>query len=726
MQRKTSNSRLSAQILNPSAHSHSHTHYIDTTGLGISNVPVSPSGEVHSKSNHASQSSALSPSASPFSPSDEEKENDGFDPNPLSHSLSHSHSMSHSLFHSQSPSQDNALKARPASRHQRMSHSRSSPSVSLTGSTPPTISSRSPNPYSQHTPTIFSTPPSVSEASPAESLDSVPPLLATPKSSNGSFVESRHDRIHSRNLSVFFPRPGRQPNQTDSQHQTPNLDDPVSLIPSSASPVPPSPRVTGRRGHHHKHSLSHNFFSFMDPIETNPAIAAASQSSPVSLDGTSPSSFPSATSTPRFTSAPSPLNLSPITPPARSPIAQLLAQPPLTQLIALFALLEFALGASLWVDGQAGGSLAVTGLGYLVVFDSLGVAGIVASELLNGIGSPLSSLCSPFGNHRLEPLMFFVQAIFLLFSSVYICKESVEHVMLLGHDHHDDYNELVLPNTLLLLAVGAALFSALFLQNHTKLVEAVGSTITGAPIIKRSTYRTTLFDRVFNLLTNPFSGCVLICTAGLLFGGLILPPDSLANLDKTVAVLETVLTFVVSYPASIAFGKVLLQTAPPERSVQMIALDRSLREVEGHPLVVHLAPPRIWRLVHHHASSVLPSSKQTSQESTSGSGLNSSSSSRRINSFRPANSAIGLNTGANANAAMSASACLLIVTLVVHVRDGATDSDILEVTKFAYDKCATAVGAPRLGRSIQQSGEIGGEGELTVEVRKGMPKWTDL
>lgn len=145
----------------------------------------------------------------------------------------------------------------------------------------------------------------------------------------------------------------------------------------------------------HKHSLSHNFFSFMDPIDTNPSFPTSQSIG--SLDGSSPSSFPTSASTPSSLTSPSPLFLSPSSSPSESLLVQLLAQPFSTQGIALFALLEFCLGASLWVDGQAGGSLSVTGLGYLVVFDSLGVMGIVASEVLNGIGSPLSSLRSPFG-----------------------------------------------------------------------------------------------------------------------------------------------------------------------------------------------------------------------------------------------------------------------------------------------------------------------------------------
>jgi divalent metal cation (Fe/Co/Zn/Cd) transporter len=41
----------------------------------------------------------------------------------------------------------------------------------------------------------------------------------------------------------------------------------------------------------------------------------------------------------------------------------------------------------------------------------------------------------------MESLVLFVQSVFLLFSSVYICKESIEHVLLLGHDHGNDFFE---------------------------------------------------------------------------------------------------------------------------------------------------------------------------------------------------------------------------------------------------------------------------------------------
>jgi len=46
----------------------------------------------------------------------------------------------------------------------------------------------------------------------------------------------------------------------------------------------------------------------------------------------------------------------------------------------VLSVFEIALGAMLWIYGQSGESLAVTGLGYLVVFDGMGALSSVVVE----------------------------------------------------------------------------------------------------------------------------------------------------------------------------------------------------------------------------------------------------------------------------------------------------------------------------------------------------------
>ncbi len=48
-------------------------------------------------------------------------------------------------------------------------------------------------------------------------------------------------------------------------------------------------------------------------------------------------------------------------------------------------------------------------------------------------------------NARIETLLLFSQSVYLIFSSVYVCKETVEHLLLSageGHHHHRGDEEL--------------------------------------------------------------------------------------------------------------------------------------------------------------------------------------------------------------------------------------------------------------------------------------------
>ena len=182
-----------------------------------------------------------------------------------------------------------------------------------------------------------------------------------------------HNRIHSRNLSVFFPRPGTLSQPTIEEDSVdmpapvttirerlsndglragfrfggaPSTSD-TSLSPSSSSGSRPS-----RRGHHHKHSMSHNFFSFLEPGSQHP-------------DPTLSSGPPSASSTMSdFTDS--------IPPPLVVPTASVV--PASNPFAVIFCAVEGMLGAAVWVTGQQTGSLSCTGLGYWVVFDAFGVA----------------------------------------------------------------------------------------------------------------------------------------------------------------------------------------------------------------------------------------------------------------------------------------------------------------------------------------------------------------
>ena len=230
----------------------------------------------------------------------------------------------------------------------------------------------------------------------------------------------RHTRLHSRNLSFFFPRPGSNPQVTINEDDAQELEVPVDVeaplipaagsninFPSSRSPRPSltplgkgftfgerPPSSQGltpdlmtaphsgsstsssalRRGHHHKHSLSHNFFSFLEPGSTPPlnreeSMRSQSISKPLSpWDSVSAMPASVASSKPGF-------NI-PIPRHSNANVEQHRDIVPgqISYNAVAVSVIQFVLGAWLWVSGQQVGSISCTGLGYWVVFDSFGVA----------------------------------------------------------------------------------------------------------------------------------------------------------------------------------------------------------------------------------------------------------------------------------------------------------------------------------------------------------------
>lgn len=269
------------------------------------------------------------------------------------------------------------------------------------------------------------------------------PLSLPPSSSAPSPSNRRHSRLHSRNLSIFFPRPGSLPQTSiaedgaqevefNANYQDASL--PSSLPMPSASPNvarhklgegftfggrpppdalpstpsyssngsagPSGPRAS-RRGHHHKHSLSHNFFSFLEPgaeqqLQSQPTPMPVSPWTPSASQSSVAISASSSFNTNTNTKLPSPSTSSTSLSDSRSglPVAQ---GGGIRTEAAIASIGSFALGAWIWVAGQQVGALSCTGLGYWVVFDSFGVAvGRVLPAYLSKSSSQ-SPLRRPYG-----------------------------------------------------------------------------------------------------------------------------------------------------------------------------------------------------------------------------------------------------------------------------------------------------------------------------------------
>ena len=149
--------------------------------------------------------------------------------------------------------------------------------------------------------------------------------------------------------------------------------------------------VSSRRGHHHKHSLSHNFFSFLEPgadlgvgadgeLHTLPTPVPVSpwmtgQTTPLPADEDRQGDIsPSSLSSPEegsISKVPNSFSAE------RDDSAAGGGGGGGGRAVAdganVVGAVQFMIGAWLWVVGQQVGSLACTGLGYWVVFDAIGV-----------------------------------------------------------------------------------------------------------------------------------------------------------------------------------------------------------------------------------------------------------------------------------------------------------------------------------------------------------------
>ncbi|KAG6916082.1 hypothetical protein DXG01_008556 [Tephrocybe rancida] len=585
-------------------------------------------------------------------------------------------------------------------------------------------------PTSVSSPTLYAFPPA---PTPMNTSNSAPDGTGLNLNPNQPPTSRRHARLHSRNLSVFFPRPGSLPTASISEDGAQEIEiqeAPVSTIPSAGPSIsipgsrsrnagPPTPLGAGftfgarpppnatsdlmtgtetgqptssRRGHHHKHSMSHSFFSFLEP-GANGAVGNGAvqelelhtQPTPIPLSPWAPiSAFPQSAkaSTTGF--------------PPHTPVSENghhhfgsdqdyspegvdgeESQSPSTLLAGI---LQFVLGAWMWVSGQQIGSLSVTGLGYWIVFDASGVGlGAVVAQWAdlrpkNGEGETTSEkersgIRRPYGNAPVQTVSMFGQAVYLMFSSVYVCKETLEHLLLSAgnaeghHHHHGDEDETLVgiefPILLAFLTLVSVIGTSLVYHNHSKLVNITGSRIPALRTLIRSLSSTSksqvpdppATSPLGVMFSNPFAVSPMIFAGAIILVGLAMPIEHHRTCDLLLAALITIVTFNLAYRACTVLGTVLLQTAPPrgQPGGKTEAFLRAMREVERHPQVLHLPAPHIWQLT--------PTPD-------------------------PASSSIGKGSQDEA----------LVVTMELHVRHNLGDDEVLALTRWAWEKCASALG----------------------------------
>ncbi|KAK2462557.1 hypothetical protein APHAL10511_005527 [Amanita phalloides] len=627
------------------------------------------------------------------------------------------------------------------------------------------------------------------------------PLVAQAQPQAQPHSTRRHARMHSRNLSIFFPRPGSLPHTVEEHENgggggegeapvsdippagptvswrpggrrpmslsSPELHPPatplgvgftfgsrpprtLSSVSAAELPIPPpmttttttsssSSSMTARRGHHHKHSLSHNFFSFLEPganvgvgvdvdvdvdgvgggggggggseeLRTVPTPTLVSPWTRVPSQGcgedTSPTDDEGSSSSKKASLVPSPSYSS-------SPLGLAPDEASAGDGASVVGVGQFVVGAWMWVVGQQVGSLACTGLGYWVVFDAIGVGiGRIVPQWLSarsGKEGEKERVRRPFGNARTETVLMFAQVVYLMFSAVYVCKETVEHVLLSagpsggGEKHHHHYHLLDddgssgihFPMFLLLITFLSLTSTAFLYDNHAQLLNVTHVRIPSFRVLLRSVLTATKWTyhdarpttRTGLVLSNPYIASPLFFCSSILFVAQCIPSSQHEAFDLILAAVIAGVTFNVAYRACAVLGTVLLQTAPPRRfsGGRMEMFLRAMKEVERHPQVVHLPPPHIWQLA--------------------AAGLE-----------YPGGGGNGEKMQDGGRTPMER----LVVTVELHVRREMGDEEVLRLTRWAWERCMLALGGG-VRWEEKWSGAVGrGEGpEVTVGVVRG-------
>ncbi|KAI9851519.1 MAG: Endoplasmic reticulum zinc transporter [Thelocarpon superellum] len=159
-----------------------------------------------------------------------------------------------------------------------------------------------------------------------------------------------------------------------------------------------------------------------------------------------------------------------------------------------------------WWSAQ--GSLAMTALSHLILFDALGATVCVVVDVLGNFEVwKRSSIRHPFGLERAEVLAGFAMSVFLLFMGMDLISHNLQHILeTMGHEAHHEHHhhQRVSPGSVdmaSLVAIISTLVSALGLKNHARIGKAM---------------RFAYIESLPSVLSNPSHFLTLSCSALLL------------------------------------------------------------------------------------------------------------------------------------------------------------------------------------------------------------------
>ncbi|KAL3456888.1 cation efflux family protein family [Aspergillus heterothallicus] len=237
----------------------------------------------------------------------------------------------------------------------------------------------------------------------------------------------------------------------------------------------------------------------------------------------------------------------------------------------------FVAAYTLW---SAHGSLAMTALSHLILFDSLGAMLCVAVDVLGNFEVwKRSSIRHPFGLERAEVLAGFAMCVLLLFMGMDLISHNLQHFLeSSGHEpHHSHAHERVSLGSVdftALLAISSTLISAIGLRNHGRIGKAM---------------RFGYIESLPSVLSNPSHFLTLSCSALLL----VLPLVSvqLYNwLDVLLSSTISVSMCIIGVRLVKTLGSMLLM------SYSGPGVSDVVRDIEADPSVHAVDDARFWQV----------------------------------------------------------------------------------------------------------------------------------
>ncbi|KAL9126543.1 MAG: hypothetical protein Q9217_004423 [Psora testacea] len=234
---------------------------------------------------------------------------------------------------------------------------------------------------------------------------------------------------------------------------------------------------------------------------------------------------------------------------------------------------------TLW---SAEGSLALTALSHLILFDSLGAMLCVVVDILGNFEVwKRSSIRHPFGLERAEVLAGFAMSVLLLFMGLDLISHNLQHVLegLGEHEaHHAHHHERVSAgevDSAAVLAIAATLVSAVLLKNHARIGKAM---------------RFAYIESLPSVLGNPSHFLTISCSLVML----LLPLLSIQPylwLDQFLSATIALSMCTLGFRLVRTLGFMLLMSYDDSHAVGDV-----MRDIESDPSVTAIEDARFWQV----------------------------------------------------------------------------------------------------------------------------------